>query len=101
MKDVEKIKNIVYDLEKNESILDEEDSNIIKEAGKNIGVGGNFNEDLYNFFYNSKNKYPQDFFLNKKIYDGETISKGIFAISCLIFEAKKKYLRTRVLWEIN
>ena len=89
-----KIKNIVDDLEKNESIIEEKDLQIIN----GVDISESFNEDLYNFFYNSRDKYS---FLNKEIYDGETISTGIFAVSCFIFKAKKKYLKTKPLWEIS
>ncbi len=101
LENIEKIKNIVYDLEENEDIMTKEDLKIIKEAGKNVDINGYFNEELYNFFYNGRHKYPKDFFLNKEIYNGETISTGIFTIACLVFEAKKKYLKTRALWEIG
>lgn len=97
---IDKIKKIVYDLEKNKNIMAEKDLTTIKEAGNNLDVTGYFNKDLYDFFYSGKNKYPADFFLNKDYYNGETISSGLFTIACIIFNAKEKYLKTRALWEI-
>lgn len=37
LENIEKIKNIVYDLEENEDIMTKEDLKIIKEAGKKYG----------------------------------------------------------------
>ena len=94
------IKKIVYDLEENEETMTQEDLAIIKEAGKNLDVNGYFNQNLYDFFYFAKDRYPKDFFLNKDYYTGEIISSGIFTMACIIFEAKEKYLKTRTLWEL-
>lgn len=99
---IKKIKDIVYDLQENEDILTKEDLEIIEHAGDNLGGKGDFNQDLYNFFYGSKEKYPENFFLNKQpLYSAETVSTGIFAVACLIFKVKKKYLKSRDLWQLG
>ena len=98
---IDKLKNIVQDLEENEDNLASEDLQVIKEAAIDTDIEGYFDQKLYNLFYNWKDKYPPDFFLSKNYYDGDTISTGIFTIACVLYVLKKEYLKTRDLWGIN
>lgn len=101
LENINKLKNIVCDLEENESLIMEDDLRVIRNASRDMDINGYFDQDLYNVFYDWKKRYPPDFFLSKSYYDGEAISTGIFTIACVLFELKKKYLKTRALWEIN
>lgn len=106
LEDIDTLRNIVYDLEENIDKIAPDDLKIIEQAGNSEDIGRNeegngyFDQGLYNFFYNSRSKYPPDFFLNKSYYTASVISTGMFKVACSLFWVKEKYLKNRSIWEV-